>query len=135
MRYCVLLLLWKLSVCLIVSLWLENWVPSKISTPSRLHYRTWSLSNKKLWLLKVSTHICNYAHRITSFIRKWFNHFGKTFRTNIFEKPFNIGSRKTFVSIETKRSVLNKYRFLSLLKSKSCFFGSDFSWFSLKFWY
>ncbi len=83
-RNLVLYFLVQLCIGFIVTLWLENWIPSKVSAASWFNYFSWSSSDKKKRFLQLWTHVGDNTLSITCLIFKWLNHFCKSLRAYIF---------------------------------------------------
>ena len=81
----------QLSIGLVVSIGLENRIPAEISAASWLNNPPWCAADEKPRLFQLRTHIGDYAHRVSSFIRERLYHFGQSFRSHAFEEPLDIG--------------------------------------------
>ena len=135
MRNRVLYLLWQLSIGLIISFRLKNRIPPKISATTRLHNSPLSLAHKKSRLLLLCSFEGDDAHSITRLIRERFNHFSEAFWSYVFEEPFDVWARKSFVGVETEGSIFNENWPFGLLKGNVDFFSCDFEGISLQLWY
>ena len=123
----------QLSVGLLVSVGLEDWVPSEVSAASWLHDFSWSLANKQKRLLELSTHVGDDAHRVSGLILEGLDHLGQSLGTDALQEPFDVWSRQALIGVVAKRSILDQNWLLGLLESNENFFPCNLLRFSLQF--
>jgi hypothetical protein len=127
--------LWQLTIRFIIAFRLKNRIPTKISAPSWRYNTPHSLAHKKSRLLLFSSFVGYDAHGIGGFVRERFNHFSETFWAQVFEEPFDVWTRESFVGVEAERSVLNDDWPFGMFKCKVDFCSWDLEGVSLQFWY
>lgn len=118
---------------MLISLWLENRIPTEISASSGLNDRPGGFANEKFWFFEIGTHEGDDAHGIGGFVGERLDHLCQTFGSYIFEEPFNVWSWESLVGIKAKRSIFDQDRFVGLSECLKGFFLSNFLWLSLEF--